>query len=152
MTIIIFQKIAQTNEDIRENKNMSSEISSSKKRRMISSTSSLDSSSSSPSSDGEQQSKKKKKKHKKRKSKKRHRTKSPTPETSQFRIVNQKDQSSGNFHLNHFIQEKDLKESILKTVSVASNLQEVRRMDEFMAHLLKRREMTESFTSSRRYL
>ena len=42
-----------------------------------------------------------------------------------------------NDHLNILIQEKDLKESILKTIPVPSNLQEVRRMDEFMAQLLK---------------
>ena len=42
-----------------------------------------------------------------------------------------------NEHLNIFIQEKDLKESILKTIPVPSNLQEVRQMDEIMAQLLK---------------
>ena len=42
-----------------------------------------------------------------------------------------------NDHLNIFIQEKDLKGSILKTIPVPSNLQEVRRMDEFMVRLLK---------------
>ena len=44
---------------------------------------------------------------------------------------------NGNYHLNIFIQEKDLKEPILKTISVPSNLQKVRRMDKFMAQLLK---------------
>ena len=42
-----------------------------------------------------------------------------------------------NEHFNIFIQEKDLKELILKTIPVPSNLQEVREMDEFMAQLLK---------------
>ena len=44
---------------------------------------------------------------------------------------------NGNYHLNIFIQEKDLKEPILKTISVPSNLQKVRRLDKFMAQLLK---------------
>ena len=80
-------------------------------------------------------------------SKKRRRTKSPTPETSSFHVVNQKDQFKwelldamaeyANEHLIIFIQEKDLKESILKTIPVPSNLQEVRQMNEFMAQLLK---------------
>ena len=42
-----------------------------------------------------------------------------------------------NKHLDIFIQEKDLKGSVLKTIPVPSNLQEVRQMDEFMAKLLK---------------
>ena len=82
--------------------------------------------------------------------KKRCRTKSPTPEISQFHIVNQEDQfkwelsgtmaEHANDHLNVFIQEKDLKESILMTIPVPSNLKEVRRMDEFMAELLKEKQ------------
>ena len=44
-----------------------------------------------------------------------------------------------NEHLNIFIQEKDLKETILKTIPVPSNLQEVRPMDEFMTQLLKQK-------------
>ena len=44
-----------------------------------------------------------------------------------------------NNHLNIFIQEKDLKESILKTIPVISSLQVLRRMDEFMAQLLNGR-------------
>ena len=43
-----------------------------------------------------------------------------------------------NDHLNIFIQEQDLKQTILKTIPVPSNLQEVRRMVEFMAQLQKR--------------
>ena len=126
---------------------MSLETNSRKKSRRISSTSSRDSSSPSSSSNEEQRSKKRKKKHKKRKSKKRRRTKSPTLETSGFPVVNQEDQFKwelsdamaeyANEHLKIFIQEKDLKESILKTIPVPSNLQEVRQMDEFMAQLLK---------------
>ena len=127
---------------------MSLEKSSRKKSRMISSTSSRNSSSPSSISDEEQRSKKRKKKHKKRKSKKRRRTKSPTPETSRFRVVNQEDQFKwelsdfmakyANEHLNIFIQEKNLKESILvNSRPVPSNLQEVRQMDEFMAQLLE---------------
>ena len=42
-----------------------------------------------------------------------------------------------NEHLKIFIQEKDLEDSILKTIPVPSNLQEVRQMDEIMAQLLK---------------
>ena len=42
-----------------------------------------------------------------------------------------------NKHLDIFIQEKGLKESILKAIPVPSDLQEVRQMDEFMAKLLK---------------
>ena len=42
----------------------------------------------------------------------------------------------GSDHLKIIIQEKDLKESILKTIPVPSNLQEVRPMDEFMVQLL----------------
>ena len=42
-----------------------------------------------------------------------------------------------NEHFSISIQEKDLKELILKTIPVPSNLQEVREMDEFMAQLLK---------------
>ena len=85
--------------------------------------------------------------HKKRKSKKHRKIKSPTPETSRFHAVNQEDQckwelsvtmaESANDNFNIFLQEKDLKELVLKTIQVPSNLQEVRRMDEFMAQLLK---------------
>ena len=39
-----------------------------------------------------------------------------------------------NDRLNIFIQEKDMKESILKTIPVPSNLQEVTRMDKFLLH------------------
>ena len=146
MTIQIFQKIVQTIEDIRE-RNLSSERSSCKKSRRISSTSSRGFSAASSSSDEEQQSKRRKKKHKKKKSKKHRRTKSPTSQTSRFGVVNQEDQfkwelsdimvECANYHLNIFVQEKDLNESILKTNPVPSNLQQVRRMDEFMAQLLK---------------
>ena len=83
----------------------------------------------------------------KRKSKKRRRTKSPNLKTSRFRAVNQEHQFkwelldtmtiSANDHINILTQEKDLKEPILKTISVPSNLQKVRRMDKFMAQLLK---------------
>ena len=69
------------------------------------------------------------------------------PETSRLQVVNQEAQFKWelldttaeytNDHLNIFIQEKDVKESILKTILVPSNLQEVRRMDEFMVQLLK---------------
>ena len=103
----------------------------------------------------EQRSKVRKKKHKKRKSKKRHRINSPTPETNRFRLVNQEDQFKwelsdtmaeyANDHLNIFIQDKDRKESILKTISVLSNLQEVRRMDEFMSQLLKEKDRKSYF-------
>ena len=126
---------------------MSSERSSRKKSRRISSTSSRDSSSSSSSSDEKQRSTKRKKKHKKRKSKKRRRTNSPAPETSRYSVVNQEDQFKwelldimtkyANNHLNIFIQEKDLKESILKAIPVPSNLKEVNRMDKFMAQIPK---------------
>ena len=85
--------------------------------------------------------------HKKRKSKKHRKIKSPTPETSRFHAVNQEDHckwelsatmaESANDNFNIFLQEKDLKELVLKTIQVPSNLQEVRRMDEFMAQLLK---------------
>ena len=131
----------------KRNKSMSSERSSRKKSRRISSTCSSGSSSSSSSSNEEQRSKKRKKKHKKGKFKKHRRTKSSTPENSSSRVVNQEDQFkrelSGTVaeyahnYLIIFIQEKDLKESILKAIPFPSNLQEVRRMDEFMAQLLK---------------
>ena len=75
-------------------KPISSEISSRKKGKRINSTSSRDSSSSSSISDDDQQSKKRKKNHKKRRPKKGRRTKSPTPETSRFRTLNQKFNSS----------------------------------------------------------
>ena len=130
-------------------KSMSLERSSRKKSRRISSTSSRDSSSPNSSSDEEQLSKKRKKKHKKRKSKKRCRTKYPTPETIRFCVVSREHQFKcelsdamaeyANEHLNIFIQEKDQKESILKTILVPSNLQEVRQMDEFMTQLLKKK-------------
>ena len=42
-----------------------------------------------------------------------------------------------NSHLNVFIQDKDLNESFLKTIPLPSNIKEVRRIDEFMAQLLK---------------
>ena len=42
-----------------------------------------------------------------------------------------------NDRLNIFIQEKDMKESILKTIPVPSNLQEVTQMDKFMRQLLE---------------
>ena len=68
------------------------------------------------------------------------------PKTSRFHVVNQENQFKGEFigqfendHLNIFIQKKDLKASILKTIPVPSNLQEVRRMDEFMAQILKQK-------------
>ena len=128
-------------------KSMALERSSRKKRRRISSTSSRDFSSSSSSSDGEQQGKKWKKKHKKRKSKKRRRSNSLTSGTSRFLVVNQEDQFKWELsdttaeyakdYLNIFEQEKDLKESILKTIPVPSNLQEIRRIDELKAQLLK---------------
>ena len=83
----------------------------------------------------------------KRKCKKRRRTNSPTPATSLFHVVNQDDQFKWELsdtmaeyakdHLNIFVQEKDLTESILKTIPVLSNLKEVRRMDELIAQLLK---------------
>ena len=86
-------------------------------------------------------------KYKKRKSKKRRRTKSLTPETSQFCKVNQEDQLTWELsdtmadyvdgHLNNFMQGKDLNESFLKSIPVPSNLQEIRRMDKFTAQLLK---------------
>ena len=97
-------------------KSMSSERRSRNKRRRISFASSRDSSSSSSSSDEEQRGKKRSKKHKKRKSKKHRRIKSPTLETSRFRIVNQEYQFKwglsdlmaeyANGHLNILIQEK----------------------------------------------
>ena len=97
-------------------KSMSLERRSRNKRRRISFASSRDSSSSSSSSDEEQRSKKRSKKHKKRKSKKHRRIKSPTLETSRFRIVNQEHQFKwglsdlmveyANGHLNILIQEK----------------------------------------------
>ena len=96
--------------------------------RRISSTSSRDSSSSSSSSNEGQRSKKWKKKHKKRKFKKCRWPKSSTQETSQFRAVNQENQFNWelletmagyvNDHLKIFIQEKNLKESVLKTTAV----------------------------------
>ena len=99
------------------------------------------------SSDGKHQSKKRKKKHNKRKSNKCRRTNSPTPATSLFHVVNQEDQFKWELsdtmaeyakdHLNIFVQEKDLTESILKTIPAPSNLKEVRRMDELIAQLLK---------------
>ena len=115
MTMYIFQKIAQTNEDVRE-RNLSLERSSRKKRRRISGTS-HDSSSFCSSSYEEQRSKKRKKKHEKKKSKKSRRTKYSTLETSRFRMANHADQFKwelsdtmveyANDHLNIFIQEKD---------------------------------------------
>lgn len=42
-----------------------------------------------------------------------------------------------NSHLNVFIQDKDLKDSFLKTIPLPSNIPEVRRIDEFIAQLLK---------------
>ena len=124
-----------------------------------------------------------KKKHTKRKSKKHCRTKSSNPKTSRFCVVNQEDQFKwelsdtmaeyANDHLSIFIQEKDLKGLILRTIPFPSKLQEVRRMYEFIAQLLKEkqinlwhnwkrsgwiygttpeRETTENLTSSRRYL
>ena len=117
MTMCIFQKIAQMDEDIRE-RNLSLERSSLKKSRRISSNFSRDFASSSSNSDEKHLIKKRKKKHKKRKFKKR-RTKSFTPETNRFCVVNQEDQFKwellnamaeyANNHLNIFIQEQDLK-------------------------------------------
>ena len=94
-----------------------------------------------------------------RKSKKHRRTKSPNLKTSRLRVVDQEHQFkwelldtmtlNGNYHLNIFIQEKDLKEPILKTISVPSNLQEVRRMDKFMAQLLKEKRQKTLLRKSR---
>ena len=134
-------------------KSMSSERSSRKRSRRIRSTSSRDSSSSSSSSDEEQKSKKRKNKYKKRKSKKCRRTKSPIPETNRWLVLNQEDQFKcelsdtmvkyTNDHLNIFIQEKDLKESIPRTIPVQSNFQKVRRMD----GTTPERETTKNLTS-----
>ena len=133
---------------------MSLERSSLKKSRRISSNFSRDFASSSSNSDEKHLIKKRKKKHKKRKFKK-PRTKSFTPETNRFCVVNQEDQFKwellnamaeyANNHLNIFIQEQDLKQAILKTIPVPSNLQEVRRMDEFMTQLRKRNDRKSYF-------
>ena len=48
-------------------------------------------------------------------------------------------------------KKKDIKDSILVNNHTPSNLQEVKEMDEFMSHLLKK-EKTESFDKSRCYL
>ena len=97
-------------------KSVSSERRSRNKRRRIRFVSSRDSCSSSSSSSEEQRSKKRTKKHTKRKSKNHRRIKSPTLETSRFRIVNQEHQFKwglsdlmaeyANGHLNILIQEK----------------------------------------------
>ena len=102
----------------------------------------------------------KEKRNMQRKYKKRRRTKSLNAETSRFRVVYQENQFKWelsdamtvyvNEHLNIFIQEKNLKESILKTIPVPSNVQEVRHGSIYGT--TTERETTENLTSPKRYL
>ena len=87
-----------------------------------------------------------------RKYKKRRRTKSLNAETSRFRVVYQENQFKWelsdamtvyvNEHLNIFIQEKNMKESILKTIPVPSNVQEVRHGSIYGTILKEKRQKT----------
>ena len=47
-----------------------------------------------------------------------------------------------NSHFNQYIQERDLKESILTENPVPSNITKVKKLDEFMSHLLKENNQT----------
>ena len=47
-----------------------------------------------------------------------------------------------NSHFNQYVQERDLKESILTEDPVPSNIPEVKKLDEFMSHLLKENNQT----------
>ena len=69
-----------------------------------------------------------------------------------FTIFNQDDQFKGalpddmakyaNSHFNQYVQERDLKESILTKNPVPSNITGVKKLDEFMPHLLKENNQT----------
>ena len=48
----------------------------------------------------------------------------------------------GNSHFNQYVQERDLKESILTENPVLSNITEAKKLDEFMSHLLKENNQT----------
>ena len=45
-------------------------------------------------------------------------------------------------HFNQYVQERDLKESILTENPVPSNITEVKKLDEFISHLLKENNQT----------
>ena len=47
-----------------------------------------------------------------------------------------------NSHFNHYVQEQDLKELILVENPVPFNTTEVKKLDEFMFHLLKENNQT----------
>ena len=47
-----------------------------------------------------------------------------------------------NSHFNQYVQERDLKESILTEIPVPSNITEVKELEEFMSHLLKENNQT----------
>ena len=47
-----------------------------------------------------------------------------------------------NSHFNQYVQERDLKESILTKNPVPSNITGVKKLDEFMPHLLKENNQT----------
>ena len=47
-----------------------------------------------------------------------------------------------NSHFNQYVQERDLKESILTENHVTSNITEVKKLDEFMSHLLREKNQT----------
>ena len=72
--------------------------------------------------------------------------------SKRFTILNQDDQFKwvlpddvakyANSHFNQYVQERDLKKSILTEDPVPSNITEVKKLDEFMSHLLKENNQT----------
>ena len=72
--------------------------------------------------------------------------------SKRFTILNQDDQFKwfllddmakyANSHFNQYVQERDLKESILTENHVTSNITEVKKLDEFMSHLLNENNQT----------
>ena len=131
-----------------------------KRRRSSTSTCSSSSSSSSSSSNDEKRKSKKKRKHRKKTrsfpaqgkvSNKLEKMKSQQP-SKRVTILKQDDQFNwvlpddmakyANSHFNHYIQERDLKESFLTENPVPSNITKVKKLDEFMSHLLKENNQT----------
>ena len=116
-------------------------ISSKKRKRRRSSTSTSSSSSSSSSTSSSDEKRKSKKKRKRRKKTRSFLTEGKESDKSD-KMENQQPLPLfticfANSHSNQYVQERDLKESILTENPVPSNITKVKTMDEFMSHLLK---------------
>ena len=116
-------------------------INSKKRKRRRSSTSTSSSSSSSSSTSSSDEKRKSKKKRKRRKKTRGFLTEGKESDKSD-KMENQQPLPLfavcfANSHSNQYVQERDLKESILTENPVPSNITKVKKMDEFMSHLLK---------------